>query len=526
MKNLFNSKKRELIFIISTAITIFACFIFVRGYSPFSEGTDDYFHMYINDVKVGDFSDEQEALDLLLEARRNVASRYAGTAFMDFDYRIESENVLTGDITPRSEALAAAEDLMIASLKETLSPSYTVKMGDYMVTLAGETEVVTLLNEAIDRYNPGGRFEVRLVRDTERNFGVLTAEVVDTYNESESDKGPALPESDLQSYLDEQCDIEVETGEEINFQDYETGLISISFVENIVIAEGYVPASQLTPLEDAIEQVTAENDKPFEHVIAAGDTLSGISLMYDIPIDDILENNPDKLPNANATLHLNDTLIITQTQPELSIEHVERNYVDEDYDAEVIIIPRDDWYTTETNVIQQPSAGHHRAIVDQHFINDTESEREVLIEEVDIEAVPKIMERGTKIPPTYIKPIYGGRISSYFGYRNAPTAGATTYHRGIDWATPTGTSVMASCGGTVTQAGWSGSYGYMILITHPGGTQTRYAHLSSIGVSVGQTVTQGQVIGRSGNSGRSTGPHLHSEIIMGGSPVNPLNYIT
>ena len=239
--------------------------------------------MYINDVKVGDFSDEQEALDLLLEARRNVASRYAGTAFMDFDYRIESENVLTGDITPRSEALAAAEDLMIASLKETLSPSYTVKMGDYMVTLAGETEVVTLLNEAIDRYNPGGRFEVRLVRDTERNFGVLTAEVVDTYNESESDKGPALPESDLQSYLDEQCDIEVETGEEINFQDYETGLISISFVENIVIAEGYVPASQLTPLEDAIEQVTAENDKPFEHVISAGDTLSGISLLYNIP---------------------------------------------------------------------------------------------------------------------------------------------------------------------------------------------------------------------------------------------------
>ena len=332
MKNLFDSKKRELIFIISTAITIFACFIFVRGYSPFSEGTDDYFHMYINDVKVGDFSDEEEALDLLLEARRNVASRYAGTAFMDFDYRIESENVLTGDVTPRSEALAAAEELMIASLKETLSPSYTVKMGDYMVTLAGETEVETLLNEAIDRYNPGGRFEVRLVRDTNRNFGVLTAVVVDTQKDREISNGPTLPSGGMQTYLDEQTNLEIETNEEINFQDYETGLISISFVENIVIAEGYVPASQLTSLEDAIEQVTKENDKPFEHVIQAGDTLSGISLLYDKPIDEIMENNPDKLPNANATLHLNDTLIITQTEPELSIEHVERNYVDEDYE--------------------------------------------------------------------------------------------------------------------------------------------------------------------------------------------------
>ena len=199
--------------------------------------------------------------------------------------------------------------------------------------------------------------------------------------------------------------------------------------------------------------------------------------------------------------------------------------MDEDYDADIIVIPRDDWYTTDYNVIQQPSAGHHRAIVDQHFINDTESERVVLIEEVDIEAVPKIVERGTKIPPTYIRPIYGGRISSYFGYRNAPNAYATTYHRGIDLATPTGTSVMASCGGTVIQAGWSGSYGYMVLIQHPAGMQTRYAHLSRINVSVGQTVSQGDVIARSGNTGNSTGPHLHFEIIQNGTPVNPLNYI-
>lgn len=523
---MFFSKKREFIFIVSSVITIFVCFIWVHGYSPFSEGSDDYFHMYINDVKIGDFSSERDAEDLFLEARRNVASGYAGMAFMDFDVRIESENVLTGELTPRDEALAAAEQVFVTSLRETLSPSYTVKMGDYMVTLAGKTEVETLLNEAIERYNPGGRFEVRLVRAPGSEFNVLTAEIVDTFTEKDNAGGLEMPEGGVQTYISAQGIPEGEDDSEVTFQDYETGLISIGFVEPVVIAEGYVPASQLTDLSVAIEDVTKEHETAYEYTIVSGDTLSGISLNLNIAIDDLLALNSDKLENANSTLHINDTLVITVPEPELSIEHVERNYVDEDYDEDVIIIPRDDWYTTETNVLQQPSAGHHRAIVDQHFINDTESERVVLIEEIDIEAVPKIMERGTKIPPTYVKPIYGGRISSYFGYRNAPTAGATTYHRGIDWATPTGTSVMASCGGTVVQAGWSGSYGYMVLIQHPGGMQTRYAHLSRINVSVGQTVSQGEVIARSGNTGRSTGPHLHFEMIMNGTPVNPLSYLS
>ena len=186
----------------------------------------------------------------------------------------------------------------------------------------------------------------------------------------------------------------------------------------------------------------------------------------------------------------------------------------------------DEWYTTQSVVRQQPSAGFRKIAVEENYINDKVTDRTILKEELVQEAVALVVERGTKIPPTYIKPIYGGRISSYFGYRNAPNAYATTYHRGIDWATPTGTSVMASCGGTVIQAGWSGSYGYMVLIQHPAGMQTRYAHLSRINVSVGQTVRQGDVIARSGNTGNSTGPHLHFELIQNGTPVNPLSYIT
>ena len=142
-----------------------------------------------------------------------------------------------------------------------------------------------------------------------------------------------------------------------------------------------------------------------------------------------------------------------------------------------------------------------------------------------MEAVPKIVERGTKIPPTYIKPISGGRLSSRFGKRSQPTAGASTNHKGVDWATPTGTSVVASCGGTVARAGWGSGYGYVVYINHEDGRQTRYAHLSKVLVKVGQKVKQGERIALSGNTGVSSGPHVHFEILIGGKQVDPLKYI-
>ena len=148
-----------------------------------------------------------------------------------------------------------------------------------------------------------------------------------------------------------------------------------------------------------------------------------------------------------------------------------------------------------------------------------------LKEEVTYEPVAKIVERGTKIPPTYIKPISGGRLSSGFGRRRAPKAGASTYHKGVDWATATGTPVYASSGGVVSKAGWGRGYGYVVYIDHPDGRQTRYGHLSRVLVSAGQSVSQGQRIALSGNTGVSTGPHLHFEILINGSQVNPLNYL-
>lgn len=106
---------------------------------------------------------------------------------------------------------------------------------------------------------------------------------------------------------------------------------------------------------------------------------------------------------------------------------------------------------------------------------------------------------------------------------NGISRGYSSYHRGVDFMASIGTPVYAAASGRVviTSSGWSGGYGNQIVVDHGGGRATRYAHLSSIAVSVGQTVGRGEVIGYSGDTGRSTGPHLHFELIIGGSPVPP-----
>lgn len=116
----------------------------------------------------------------------------------------------------------------------------------------------------------------------------------------------------------------------------------------------------------------------------------------------------------------------------------------------------------------------------------------------------------------------GGSISSRFGSVSSSRSGA---HTGLDIASPLGTGIKASASGTVISAGWSGSYGKLIKIDHGNGVQTWYAHCNDIYVSVGDSVDSSTTIGAVGSTGNSTGPHLHFEIRVNGSAINPQNYL-
>jgi murein DD-endopeptidase MepM/ murein hydrolase activator NlpD len=117
-------------------------------------------------------------------------------------------------------------------------------------------------------------------------------------------------------------------------------------------------------------------------------------------------------------------------------------------------------------------------------------------------------------------------ITSRFGNRLDPFLGRLALHAGIDFRTPIGTRIAATAPGTVITAGKSGGYGNMVEIDHGNGITTRYAHLSSILVNVGDTISAGEAIGRSGSTGRSTGPHLHYEVRLNGEAVDPMRFLT
>lgn len=118
-------------------------------------------------------------------------------------------------------------------------------------------------------------------------------------------------------------------------------------------------------------------------------------------------------------------------------------------------------------------------------------------------------------------PVAARALTSGFGMRTHPLLGGRRAHLGIDLSAPTGSPIVATSDGIVTAADWRGGYGLLVALDHGRGLETRYGHMSRLGVSVGQRVSKGQILGFVGSTGFSTGPHLHYEMRMNGQPVDP-----
>jgi murein DD-endopeptidase MepM/ murein hydrolase activator NlpD len=133
--------------------------------------------------------------------------------------------------------------------------------------------------------------------------------------------------------------------------------------------------------------------------------------------------------------------------------------------------------------------------------------------------------RGPSVSIPSRLPVEGVRLSSDYGMRIHPVSGGRRAHKGVDLSAPVGTPIYATADGTVSRADWFSSYGLYVAIEHGGDIQTRYGHMSRLNVAAGQQVRKGEVIGYVGSTGRSTGPHLHYEVRIAGTAVNPVPYM-
>ncbi len=524
MKNFTRYYKRlRASYILTTAVLFFLALFFAPNFKAVEDLGENWYEITLNGSVVGNTATIEEAKDALRQARKEIARQQEEMNFIPMDLEWKGEKVIFGLIDDENTLKEAMISVLEESQSETMQRAYTVKINQYTVNLGSSEDVYGLLEAVLAPYDKDDEYQVELVVDPNREINALTP-VVEKKEEADRKEKNSWRHAGVDKYFEETF-AQLDGQNPTSFNDIDYGLVDLDFAETVEIVEAYLPQDDITPLEEAISQVTAAQAKEEIYEVQPGDTLSQIAQDHDLSMENLVDINP-ALESENSMIRAGDELKITVPEPELSVIRTEQILTEESYDAPVEYKDNDSWYTTESKVIQQPSAGHRTAAALVTYRNDKEISEDIILEDVDYAAVPKIIERGTKVPPTFVRPVSGGRISSSYGRRNAPTRGASTNHKGIDIAVPTGTAVMASSGGTVTRAGWGSGYGYVVYIQHADGRETRYGHLSRVLVSAGQTVKQGEKIALSGNTGRSTGPHLHFELRINGQDVNPMEYIT
>ncbi|MBQ1526570.1 MAG: M23 family metallopeptidase [Lachnospiraceae bacterium] len=477
--------------------------------------------IFINGVSVGETNDASAVDKMILEARKRIARSSEELVLINYDMVLSGTKTIFGSIDSEETIINNIYEILTENIQKTKEPVYEVKINALTLNLRTPEEVMELLQTVKAPYDEEKAFKIDIISDHTRELNVLTTSVSRNREEEESGESFGLPMAGSYGKLDKIFD----TAENQDIESFDFGIQSLDFGETVEIVQAYADPDDIVSLEEAIEAVTKTSERDKNYEVVLGDTVSTIAEKNSLTTRELIEMNPDILSGEDTVLMAGDILRVVAPEPELSVIRTDKVYYEENYNAPVEYVDNDEWYTNESAVVREPVEGFRKVVADITYKNNEKQNVDIVYEEDVIQAVAKVVERGTKAPPTFIKPISGGRLSSGFGRRVAPKKGASTFHRGVDFAIPIGTSVMASSGGTVVRAGWGAGYGYCVYIQHPNGMMTRYGHLKKVLVYTGQNVRQGERIALSGNTGVSTGPHLHFEILVDGVQVNPLNYI-
>lgn len=449
------------------------------------ERLDGYYVVKLNDKKIGVAKDVSDIEKIVDDARLEITKKSDNIVFMKPNVKIEKQKKdanQTDKSTIRKRAVEVlSENKMPVSKKKE---AYILNVDGHSMVLNSKEEAVDVLNQVKNKYDKANQYNVTLTENATQHLESYSIKV-------DANEGEAKGE-----------------------------LKGMSFATNMELISTYANESDVKSKEEVYKELTEAKPTMQRYEVVEGDCISTIANDHDMYVKEFLAINEDL--KEDSTIYVGDMFNIMVPKAELSVSTKKRSSRKEYYKAEPKIVEDDSMYQGEQKTISKGKKGYRLITVDTTYVDGVESTHEIVEEETIKKAVPAVIAKGTAIAPSFIRPISGGRTTSPFGYR----AIFGDFHLGHDWSIPTGTSVYASCGGTVISAGWNGSYGLSVLIQHPDGVRTRYGHLSSISVSAGEKVSQKQRIGFSGSTGNSTGPHLHFEVIVNGQVVNPLTYVS
>ncbi|KJS48629.1 MAG: metalloendopeptidase [Peptococcaceae bacterium BRH_c23] len=329
-----------------------------------------------------------------------------------------------------------------------------------------------------------------------------------------------------------------EDGEKLlkDFQDYisqpsdKNQVSSVSFEDEVETQPVEVPLDQVTSYEQALDKLKQGNLQKVEYTVQANDSWWLIARKNDMKTKEVLASNPGT--TEDTILKLGQKIVLDKVTPYITVVSKGVRTETETIPFEVVTKTNTSLTSGQSTVKQAGSDGKKEVQYSYVQKNDKVVSQTVQDEKVLKEAVSQVIEKGpqrTNVAVAYSRgsgsitsglvwPLRG-RITSYYGYRGSE------FHTGLDIDGDKGDPFVASGSGTVVSAGWNGNYGNTILLDHGNGVMTRYAHASKLLVSAGNSVSKGQTIGLVGSTGRSSGSHLHLEVIINGSHVNPTGYL-
>lgn len=295
------------------------------------------------------------------------------------------------------------------------------------------------------------------------------------------------------------------------------------FIEDVEIKDSNTDLQDLLSEKEMVNLLCTSSKKETVHKVVAGDTLNSIAKLYSTTEEDILADNEDI---DSKKLEVGSSIVIKQNAPIVTVKITEKVTYDKVIEHETEEKNSSDIYEGYTQTQQKGSDGLSEVTSRITTINGEVIEETDLVTTVKTKPVKEIVLVGTKErPPTVGSGKYAWPLKDSFTQTTGFESRWGEFHKGVDLACPKGTNIYAADGGTVIQAGYSGTYGLLVKIDHQNGQETRYAHCSKLLVKVGDKVFQGQHIAEVGSTGRSTGPHLHFEIRINGTPKNPYNYL-